>query len=206
MSELGLFQQAVRSLLRGQILDAAAELTISGGWSQVRMGDIAVKVGVSRQTVYNEVGSKPALGNALIQREAEAFLAGVAEQLDANANSLRLAFTAAARFCLQRASQMPLLAAVVSQTEGGGSGLLPLLTTRSDPIADASTAVILDRVARYWPDLDLEAAQLHFAVDALVRLVLSHIVSPTDEGAEVASQLGWLIERVVTGTSTGTST
>jgi AcrR family transcriptional regulator len=46
---------------RERIVAAAVEMTTSSGWAAVTMGRLADAAGVSRQTVYNEVGSKPAL-------------------------------------------------------------------------------------------------------------------------------------------------
>ena len=42
--------------LRDRLVTAAVELTLAHGWSQVTMARLAAEVGVSRQTVYNEVG------------------------------------------------------------------------------------------------------------------------------------------------------
>jgi len=41
------------------------------------MVDVAAMAGVSRQTLYNEFGSKEGLARALVRREADAYLAGV---------------------------------------------------------------------------------------------------------------------------------
>ncbi|MGQ5228634.1 helix-turn-helix domain-containing protein, partial [Streptomyces sp. yara] len=38
-------------------------------WSAVRMVDVAAAAGVSRQTLYNEFGSKDGLARALVRRE-----------------------------------------------------------------------------------------------------------------------------------------
>jgi AcrR family transcriptional regulator len=53
--------------LRARIVAAAAVLTTETGWSEVTMARLAERVGVSRQTVYNEIGSKPALAEAMIR-------------------------------------------------------------------------------------------------------------------------------------------
>ena len=53
-------------------------LTMVGyGLGGVMMGRLADRVGVSRQTVYNEIGSKQQLGEAMIMRELEVFLRNV---------------------------------------------------------------------------------------------------------------------------------
>ena len=59
---------------RERVVDAAVRLTAQIGWSQVTMARLAQEVGVSRQTVYNEVGTKPGLAEAMILRELDRFL------------------------------------------------------------------------------------------------------------------------------------
>ena len=44
-----------------RILAAAAEMTAELGWSGVTMAAVAERVGVSRQTVYNEWGTRDRL-------------------------------------------------------------------------------------------------------------------------------------------------
>ncbi|UQI47994.1 TetR/AcrR family transcriptional regulator [Streptomyces sp. HU2014] len=66
---------------RELLLDAAFAALGSRPWSGVRMVDVAAAAGVSRQTLYNEFGSKDGLARALVRRETEAFLAGVVRAL-----------------------------------------------------------------------------------------------------------------------------
>ena len=61
---------------RDRIVAAAVEMTTSSGWAAVTMARLAEAVGVSRQTVYNEVGSKPALAEAMVLEELARTLAG----------------------------------------------------------------------------------------------------------------------------------
>ena len=56
--------------MRERVIDAALELTTETGWAQVTMGALADAVGVSRQTVYNEIGTKPRLAEAMILARA----------------------------------------------------------------------------------------------------------------------------------------
>ena len=46
-------------------------------WPAVRMVDVAAAAGVSRQTLYNEFGSKEGLARALVRRETDRYLDGV---------------------------------------------------------------------------------------------------------------------------------
>ena len=64
---------------RDRIVAAAVEMITSSGWASVTMVRLAESVGVSRQTVYNEVGSKPALAEAMVLEELARFL-GIVER------------------------------------------------------------------------------------------------------------------------------
>ena len=45
--------------LRDRLIAAAVDLTVEQGWAALTMRGLAERIGVSRQTVYNELGSKP---------------------------------------------------------------------------------------------------------------------------------------------------
>ncbi|MBD0745146.1 TetR/AcrR family transcriptional regulator [Streptomyces sp. CBMA152] len=62
---------------REALLDAAVSALAALPWSGVRMVDVASAAGVSRQTLYNEFGSKEGLARALVRREADIYLRGV---------------------------------------------------------------------------------------------------------------------------------
>ncbi|MFG2600476.1 TetR/AcrR family transcriptional regulator [Streptomyces sp. NPDC048462] len=81
---------------RDALLDAAHAALGSRPWPAVRMVDVAAVAGVSRQTLYNEFGSKDGLARALVRRAADAYLAGVERALGtAGGTGDRLAATAA---------------------------------------------------------------------------------------------------------------
>ncbi len=62
---------------RESLLDAAYKALTTRAWAAVRMVDVAAAAGVSRQTLYNEFGSKEGLARALVSRETERYLQGV---------------------------------------------------------------------------------------------------------------------------------
>lgn len=66
---------------RESLLDAAYTALTERAWTAVRMVDVAAAAGVSRQTLYNEFGSKEGLARALVRRETDNYLAGVARAL-----------------------------------------------------------------------------------------------------------------------------
>ncbi|MFF2325250.1 MULTISPECIES: TetR/AcrR family transcriptional regulator [unclassified Streptomyces] len=81
---------------RDALLDAARSALATLPWSAVRMVDVASAAGVSRQTLYNEFGSKDGLARALVRSAADGYLAGVKQALgSAGGTEDRLAATAA---------------------------------------------------------------------------------------------------------------
>nr|WSW66898.1 TetR/AcrR family transcriptional regulator [Streptomyces sp. NBC_00995] len=81
---------------REALLDAAHAALTAQPWPAVRMVDVAAAAGVSRQTLYNEFGSKEGLARALVRRAADSYLAGVERALgSAGGTGDRLAATAA---------------------------------------------------------------------------------------------------------------
>jgi AcrR family transcriptional regulator len=189
--------------VRERVLDAATTITCDVGWGDLTMAKVAGLAGVSRQTVYNEYGTKPALGQAMVLRELDRFLTVVAHELDGH-DDLVEAIRAAAEQALLMARDNPLLHAVLasahSVSAGAGPGadndLLPFLTTDAAPLIAAAKTVILDRLDRF-PDLDLDPAELDGSVDAVVRLVLSHVMQPGDEPGRTADRLAWIVARVL---------
>jgi AcrR family transcriptional regulator len=66
---------------RESLLDAACAALGRRAWPTVRMVDVAAAAGVSRQTLYNEFGSKEGLARALVRRETDLYLAGADQAL-----------------------------------------------------------------------------------------------------------------------------
>ncbi len=149
--------------VRERVLDATAAVTVESGWGAVTMGKVAGLAGVSRQTVYNEYGTKPGLGQAMVLRELDRFLAVVAHELE-TADDLVRAIRSAAEQTLLMARANPLLHTVLTSAHAVSSGgsqadteLLPFLTTDAAPLITAAKSVILERLGRF-PDLGLDDA------------------------------------------------
>lgn len=186
-----------RRRMREAMLDAAHESTVEGGWGAVRMGAVAARVGVSRQTLHTEFGTKDALGQALILRETERFLLGVTEALDRHPGRLGPALRAAITYTLSSTAANPLLQTVLTSARSGGDEtLLPLLTSRSEPLLHRSSDVLCAWVGNHHPELD--AAVVADVVDSVVRLVVSHAVLPQERPGVVAERIARLAERGLT--------
>jgi AcrR family transcriptional regulator len=180
--------------LRQRLVATAVDLTLTDGWARVTMARLASEVGVSRQTVYNEVGGKPALAEAMILAELDRFLSVVNEAFDRHPEDLVPAIEAACTAVLEVAQGNDLLKAVVSATHGADTELLPLLTTHAESLLAAAKQVVGERVAAY--DLPL-GDHLDAAIDMVVRVVLSHVMQPSGPPRETAADLAWVASRVL---------
>lgn len=193
MSDTPRFADTVKAQLREAVLDAAYDVIVAGTWREVRMADIAARVGVSRQTVYNEFGSRDGLAQALVLRQNDRFLAGIRVALDEHEGDLGTGIEAALRLVLTAAAEDPLTKAAL--TSSRGDPLLPFLTTRSEPLLRASTRMLVDYTIGHVPDLDVEVVES--VADALVRLAVSHIVLPLAPADVTAHRLAALAGRAL---------
>ena len=182
--------------MKARIVAAAVELTTTLGWSSLTMARLAEHVGVSRQTVYNEVGSKPALAEAMVLEELSRFLAVVEASFDRHPADLDAALRGAVHGVLVLARDNALLRAIVSPGIGGAAELLPPLTTYATTVLSAATAVLSHRLEPYAAYVVADAPRRAAAIDAIVRLVLSHVMQPggtvehmTDNLTAIAAQL-----------------
>lgn len=180
---------------RERIVDVGVAMTTEVGWSGVTMAKLADAVGVSRQTVYNEVGTKAGLAEAMILAELERFMGVVDRAFDAHSGDLVGAIRASAHDVLVHAADNPLLHAVVSATHGADTELLPLLTTHAQSLLATAKQVISARVAPY--PLDLPAERVDAMTDIIVRVVLSHVMQPSDDPGATADSLAFVSARVL---------
>ncbi|MDT0187545.1 TetR family transcriptional regulator [Microbacterium sp. ARD31] len=182
---------------RERIVAAAVAMTTSSGWAAVTMARLAEEAGVSRQTVYNEVGSKTALAETMILEELARFLGVVERAFEEEPDDLTHAIERAVCDVLTYARANKLLHAVVSATHGADTELLPLLTTNAGSLLGAAKEVVSARVAPYAPGIDAE--HLDPAIDMVVRVVLSHVMQPSSSPEQTGADIAWLAGRVLGG-------
>lgn len=180
-----------------RLLDEAAAFLIEHGWGAVTMAKLADRAGVSRQTVYNSVGGKQDLAEALVMRELATFLALVDQELG-QGDDLVEAIRRTAEQVFRAAGDNPLLRYTLSATHGKDADeLLPLLTTQSEPLLVAATEAVTAHVPRFQPELS--ELETRIGVETVVRLVLSHVMQPTSSPEAAAADLAWIASRVLHG-------
>ena len=133
------FAEAARSLLRNTVITAVDDLVRRRGWSATTMADVAKAAGVSRQTLYNEFGSRPALVEAYVAREIDQLVERATEVVRANADDAHRALRKAFRLFLELASDEPVIQIIQRNAEAGElHQMLPVL----------GQALARDRIAR----------------------------------------------------------
>ncbi|WP_158848453.1 TetR family transcriptional regulator [Saccharothrix deserti] len=165
--------------LTRSLLDAAAELLAAHGSRGLRMAEVAAKAGVSRQTVYNEFGNKERLVQAVALHKTAEFVAGVRERLLGTPDpveGLRLGV----EFAFDLAERDVLARSVL--TGANAEDMLPLLTTRGRPVLTLATSVIVQHLRRHRPELP--DARVHLIADTIVRVALSHLLTPDSRRVE----------------------
>ncbi|WP_329334924.1 TetR/AcrR family transcriptional regulator [Streptomyces sp. NBC_00663] len=182
---------------RESLLDAAYTALARRPWSAVRMVDVAAAAGVSRQTLYNEFGSKEGLARALVRREADGYLAGVERALATHSDA-RDRLTATAEWTAGTARENALVRAMLT---GCWSERLPAPTLSAVPSSSAVpaqrradgplpspgdfVALVRDRAVAALggpgaakPD----TAELARSCELVVRLAISCVAAPPGEG------------------------
>lgn len=181
------FYDEVRTLRRERVLDAAAHLISTEGWSALTMTRVGEAAGVPRQSLYKEVSSKTELGEAVVRREAGRFLDLIGEQLGRHPDDLGTGLVAAMEASLVAGVDNDLLQAIL---QPGESELLELLTSRPDAVLAQVVAGIRDLV----PDgAAAEVEDLDALLDTVVRLTLSHLTQPTTEIPVVRARLARVV-------------
>jgi AcrR family transcriptional regulator len=184
------------------LLEAAHEAVVVRPWSEVRMVDVSAQAGVSRQTLYNEFGSKEGLGTALLRRRVDVLLDGtalaVAGRARAGAGPGECCVTAAGHL-LHTARTDPLVRAAL--TGCWGAALTFPVTTlpyRPGGLTAELCARVLARMPPRIPAQDRRgtASVLGRACEAALRLALSFVVAPPSSDDADADALT-LIEHVV---------
>lgn len=189
MADAPNFQNEMRRLLRERVIDTARRLVCTEGWGAVNMSRVAKEVGVSRPVLYKEIGTKQDLAEVVVAAELDSFLAGVTETVTAEPGDLLAGITAAAEYTLRTAADNTLLKAVLAGRSDADTSLLPTLMTDPGPVLGRATAAFAAILrTRYRLDAYGEA-ETDIRVEAVVRLVLSHLFQPAGSIDRAVAQI-----------------
>ncbi|ORW74049.1 TetR family transcriptional regulator AlkX [Mycobacterium saskatchewanense] len=183
------YAEASRALLRDSVLDAMRELLGGRDWSAITLSDVARAAGVSRQTIYNEFGSRQGLAQGYALRLADRLVDTVHAALDANVGDIYDAFLQGFRDFFAESQADPLVISLLSGV--AKPDLLQLITTDSGPIITRASGRLASALTQTWVATSDEDAGV--LARAIVRLCLSYVSMPPEADHDVAADLARLM-------------
>lgn len=183
------YAEASRVLLRDSVLDAMRELLLTKDWSSITLSDVAQAAGVSRQTIYNEFGSRQGLAQGYALRLADRLADAVGDAIHHNVGQVHKAFLEGFRSFFAESAADPL---VVSLRIGVAKpDLLQIITTDSAPIITRASATLTASFMSSWMQTSEEDAGV--LARAIVRLAMSYVSMPPEADHDVAGDLAKLM-------------
>ena len=183
------YAEASRVLLRDSVLDAMRDLLLTRDWSAITLSDVARVAGISRQTIYNEFGSRQGLAQGYALRLADRLVDAIHAALDANVGNIYEAFLAGFRSFFAESASDPLVISLLSGV--AKPDLLQLITTDSAPIITRASARLSLALTQTWVATSDEDAGV--LARAIVRLALSYVSMPPEADHDVARDLARLM-------------
>lgn len=199
------YRAAARQLLRESLLDAARRLLEDRPWAQITMSDVARAAGLSRQTLYKELGTRDEFAQQFVIREGARFLDAVERAIEGRLDEPRAAIQAGLEVFLTAASDDPLVKLLLA--DDGTGGMLPLVTTQSGPVLVWASARLGQAMRAGWPQAREE--DLELLADTFVRLAISYVTmprrSPRESALAAATLLAPYVEQAISGARPGGS-
>lgn len=183
------YAEASRVLLRDTVLDAMRAELLAKDWSAITLTDVARTAGISRQTIYNEFGSRQGLAQAYALRLADRLVDEIEGSIEAHVGDVYGAFLAGFRAFFTASAADPLIISLLSGE--AKPDLLQLITTDSGPIITGCSLRLTRALRDSWVRAGEEDAGV--LARAIVRLALSYVSMPPESDHDVAADLARLM-------------
>ena len=183
------YSEASRVLLRDLILNGMRELLLTRDWSAITLSDVARAAGISRQTIYNEFGSRQGLAQGYALRLADRLVDAVDEAIESNVGEIYAAFLEGFRAFLAESAADPLVISLL--TGGTKPDLLQLITIDGGPIITRASDRLAETFMHSWVRCSEDDAGI--LARAIVRLAMSYISMPPEADHDVAADLARLL-------------
>lgn len=183
------YAEASRALLRDSVLDAMRDLLLTRDWSAITLSDVARAAGISRQTIYNEFGSRQGLAQGYALRLADRLVDAVHASLEANVGNIYQAFLQGYHTFFTETAADPLVVSLL--TGVAKPDLLQLITTDSAPIITRASERLATAFTQTWVATSDDDANV--LSRAIVRICLSYVSMPPEADHDVAADLARLL-------------
>jgi AcrR family transcriptional regulator len=183
------YAEASRVLLRDSILDGMRDMLLVRDWSSITLTDVARAAGISRQTIYNEFGSRQGLAEGYALRLADRLVNAVDAAINNNVGRVYEAFLEGFRAFFMESASDPL---VISLLNGEAKpDLLQIITTDSGPIITRCSQRLTETFQNSWIKASDEDSGV--LARAIVRLAMSYVSMPPEADHDVARDLARLM-------------
>jgi AcrR family transcriptional regulator len=182
------YAEASRALLRDSVLDAMRELLLVRDWSAITLADVAGAAGVSRQTIYNEFGSRHGLAQGYALRLADRLVELIEGAIAANVGDVNAAFLEGFRLFFAESAADPLVISLL--TGAAKPDLLQIITTDSGPIITRCSQRLTASFMHSW--VMVSESDAGILARAVVRLAISYVSMPPEADHDVAADLARL--------------
>jgi AcrR family transcriptional regulator len=172
------YAEASRVLLRDSILDGMRDLLLTRDWSAITLADVARAAGISRQTIYNEFGSRQGLALGYAMRLADHLVDEIDHAIRQNEGDLYSAFLQGFRAFFAESASDPLVISL--RTGEAKPDLLQLITVDSAPIITHCSQRLTTAFAESWVKHSEQDAGV--LARAIVRLCMSYVSMPPEAG------------------------
>ena len=176
-------------LLRDSILDGMRDLLLTRDWSAITLSLVASAAGISRQTIYNEFGSRQGLAQAYALRLADRLVDQIDDAIEGNVGDVYSAFLQGFRDFFTESAADPLVTSLL--TGAIKPDLLQLITTDSGPIISHCSQRLTATFMHSWVTCSEDDAGI--LARAIVRLAMSYISMPPEADHDVAADLARLL-------------
>ena len=183
------YAEASRVLLRDSILDGMREQLLTRDWSAITLSHVAKAAGISRQTIYNEFGSRQGLAQAYALRLADRLVDQIDDAIEGNEGDVHAALVQGFRDFFAESAADPLVISLL--TGDFKPDLLQLITTDSGPIISHCSERLTATFMHSWVKCSDEDAGI--LARAIVRLAMSYISMPPEADHDVAADLARLL-------------
>ncbi len=183
------FAEASRVLLRDSILDGMRDLLLARDWSAITLSDVAKAAGISRQTIYNEFGSRHGLAQGYALRLSDRLVDAVGQAIEGNVGNIHAAFLEGFRAFFTESASDPLVISLL--TGAAKPDLLQIITVDSAPIISRCSQRLTSTFMTSWVRASEEDSGV--LARAIVRLAMSYVSMPPEADHDVARDLARLM-------------
>ncbi|AMU27342.1 TetR/AcrR family transcriptional regulator [Mycobacteroides abscessus] len=187
------YAEAARALLRESVLDALGDLLRQRDWSAVTMSDVSRRAGVSRQTLYNEFGSRQGLAQGYALRLAHRLVDAVGDAIYANVGDIHGALHSGfANFFAESAADPMVISLLTGEAK---PELMRIVTVDSALIVVPASARLTESFMNSWVAASQEDASI--LARSIVRLAISYVSMPPESDHDVALDMARLLSPFV---------